>query len=191
MENSYFQNQHIGSVNFNTIPAQTGEYDNCTFENCIFSGFNLSDFSFEECVFKNCDFSNAKITNTAFKTVRFENCKLIGLQFDECNPFLLAFQFIGCQLNLSGFYRVKMKNSFFTDCILHEVDFSETELSGSTFNNCDFSGATFGNTNLEKADLRTSFHFSINPELNNIRKAMFSSENISGLLDKYDIIIEN
>jgi len=182
---------YIADQYFKTFeqPDQTTEYDNCTFENCIFSGFDLSDFSFEECVFKNCDFSNAKINNTAFKTARFEGCKLIGLQFDECNPFLLAFQFIGCQLNLSGFYRVKMKNTFFKECILHEVDFTEAKLTGSTFENCDFTGTMFGNTNLEKVDLTTAFNFIIDPELNQVKGAKFSLQGLPGLLTKYEIKI--
>ena len=189
MQKSYFQDKQFNSVDFTEKPLQLGEYENCTFENCIFTETNISDFSFDECLFKNCDLSNAKNTNTAFKDVQFENCKLIGLQFDACNPFLLGFRFIDCQLNLSSFYQLKIKGTFFKNCILHEVDFTECQLSGSTFDNCDFSGAMFGNTNLKKADFRTSLNFSIDPETNRIKGAKFTMENITGLLDKYDINI--
>ncbi len=74
---------------------------------------------------------------------------------------------------------------------MHEVDFTETNLSGSVFDNCDFTGAVFGNTNLEKADLRTSINFSIDPENNRLSKAKFSLSEITRLLDKYDIEVEN
>jgi len=50
--------------------------------------------------------------------------------------------------------------------------------------------AAFENTILEKADFRTSFNYSIDPEKNRIRKARFSLAGISGLLDKYDIEID-
>lgn len=190
MQKSFFQDTDFNAGNFAEAPLQIAEYDNCTFESCNFSGMDLSDADFEACEFINCDFSNAIIRNTAFKVVKFKSCKLIGLQFDECNSFLLEFQFWDCQLNLSSFYQVKMKATFFQNCMLHEVDFTETELSSSTFKNCDFSGAMFGNTNLEKADLTSSFNFSIDPEMNFRKNARFSTANISGLLDKYQISIK-
>jgi hypothetical protein len=43
---------------------------------------------------------------------------------------------------------------------------------------------------LEQADFRTSIHYSIHPENNKIKKAMFSQSEISGLLDQYGIVIE-
>ncbi len=190
MQKSYFQDNNYNSRDFTKETLQLGEYENCTFTNCIFTNTNLSDFSFEECNFKECNLSNAKILNTAFKSIHFENCKLVGLQFDQCNPFLLGFLFVDCQLNLASFYQLKLKGTFFKNCILHEVDFAETDLTGSNFDDCDFSGAMFGNTNLEQTDFRTSVNFSIDPEMNRIQKAKFSTENVAGLLDKYNIRIE-
>ena len=190
MPKTYIYDKEFTNIDSSENPLLPGEYENCTFVNYIFTETNLSDFSFDACSFKNCDLSNTKITNTAFKEVEFRNCKLIGMQFDECNPFLLAFRFINCQLNLSAFYGLKIRNTYFENCILNEVDFTDTVLSGSTFKNCDFSGAMFGNTNLEKVDFRSSVNFSINPETNRISKAHFSVGNITGLLDKYNIIIE-
>jgi fluoroquinolone resistance protein len=43
---------------------------------------------------------------------------------------------------------------------------------------------------LEKADFRTSNGYSIDPEMNRIKKAKFSLEGVAGLLDKYDIEVE-
>jgi uncharacterized protein YjbI with pentapeptide repeats len=51
-------------------------------------------------------------------------------------------------------------------------------------------GAIFDHTILEKADLRTAYHYSIHPDINRIKKAKFSMANIIGLLDKYDIEVE-
>ena len=39
-------------------------------------------------------------------------------------------------------------------------------------------------------DFKTSYNYSIDPEVNSIKKAKFSLEGISGLLYKYDIVIE-
>jgi len=50
--------------------------------------------------------------------------------------------------------------------------------------------AIFSHTNLERADLRTSYNFTIDPEMNRIRKAKFSLNNLPGLLDKYELDIK-
>jgi uncharacterized protein YjbI with pentapeptide repeats len=76
------------------------------------------------------------------------------------------------------------------ECRMHETDFTECDLTGATFEACDLLNATFVNTILEKADLRRSVHYSIDPEKNKIKKAKFSMPDVSGLLDKYDIHIE-
>jgi hypothetical protein len=52
-------------------------------------------------------------------------------------------------------------------------------------------GSSFENTNLEKADFGTAYNYSINPNLNRIKKAKFSLPAVTGLLDQYDIEITN
>ena len=167
-----------------------GEYEACTFTNCTFADLDLSKIIFTDCTFDNCDLSMSKINNTAFREVHFKNCKLLGLRFDECNQFLLAFRFTGCVLNFASFYKLKLKNAHFTDCKLEEVEFIEADLTKAVFNNCALERAVFDNSILDKVDFRTSFNFSINPEFNSIVKARFSSNGLLGFLDKYDIIVE-
>ena len=92
--------------------------------------------------------------------------------------------------NNPSFFRRSLENTNFKDCSLQEVDFTKSDLTNSTFNNCDLSGAIFENTVLEKSDLRTSFNFSIDPEINQVSEAKFSIAGIVGLLDKYNIEVE-
>jgi uncharacterized protein YjbI with pentapeptide repeats len=73
---------------------------------------------------------------------------------------------------------------------MEEADFSSANLTKTVFNDCDLSAAIFENSNLEEADLSSAFNFSIDPELNNLNKTRFSTQNISGLLNKYNIIID-
>lgn len=47
------------------------------------------------------------------------------------------------------------------------------------------------NTILEKSDFQTSYNYSIDPEINRIKKAKFSFQGAVGLLDKYDIEVED
>jgi uncharacterized protein YjbI with pentapeptide repeats len=78
----------------------------------------------------------------------------------------------------------------FKQCIIHEVDFTDADLCNAVFANCDLMSSTFMNTNLEKANFSTAKNYSINPQLNKIKKARFSVPEITGLLHQYDIVIE-
>jgi uncharacterized protein YjbI with pentapeptide repeats len=98
--------------------------------------------------------------------------------------------FEDCQLNLSSFFKLKLKNTRFIKCSLHEVDFTEADLTSSVFENCDLQRTIFSNTILEKADFRTAFNYSIDPEVNRIKKAKFSLPGVLGLLSKYAIEID-
>lgn len=182
------ENKTFNKVDF-TSQRLTSEYDCCTFTDCNFENTQLTNITFMECEFKNCNLSNVKINVSSFKEVNFINCKLLGVNFNDSNPFLLNFSFTDCDLTLASFYQLKIKNTSFTNCNLTEVDFTETDLSSSSFNNSDLSKAIFENTILEKANLSEAANFIINPELNNIKKAQFSKENIEGLLTHLDIAI--
>lgn len=190
MSKLYIEDKDFKGEDFSQRAPGTGEYENCTFTACSFLHADLSGVIFSGCRFEDCDLSLATLKNTALREIRFKNCKLLGLRFDDCNNFSLALDFETCTLNLSSFYQVKLKNTRFKDCKLVEVDFVETDLSNAVFSECDLSGATFERTLLEGADFRTAFHFSIDPEINRIGKARFSTQNIAGLLHKYNIAIE-
>ncbi|MGZ4037731.1 MAG: pentapeptide repeat-containing protein, partial [Bacteroidia bacterium] len=157
---------------------------------CDFSGADLSDFKFINCNFNGCNLSLARLNKAALRDVTFKDSKLLGLQFDACNPFGLAFSVENCALDHSSFYKSKLKKTIFKNSQLRECDFTECDLSQSVLDNCDLNAAKFERTILEKADLRTSFNYSIDPELNRIKKARFSQSGIAGLLDKYDLDID-
>lgn len=177
------------TIKSSTILAKA-EYDNCHFIQCSFNEINLNNYSFSECVFEACDLSNVTISNTSFKDVQFIQCKLLGLKFEEVNPFLLTVSFHNCTLNFASFYKLTLKSTLFKNCSLHEVDFSGTDLSDSNFDNCDFSASIFDGTILKNVNFRTSFNFSIDPSRNQLTKAKFSKENCLGLLNHLKIDIK-
>lgn len=189
MNKTYIRDTKFQRIDFAKNPITKADHEHCSFNNCNFSNADLAGINFLECEFINCNLSLAKISNSAFRDVKFNDCKLLGLHFNECNEFLFAVEFENCMLNLSSFYKLKLKKTKFKNCSLHEADFTETDLSASVFDDCDLARAIFENTILEKTDFRTSYHYSIDPELNRIKKAMFSKEGIIGLLDRYDIEI--
>jgi hypothetical protein len=50
---------------------------------------------------------------TAFRDIKFKGCKMLGLNFEDCNEFGLSFNFENCSLNHSSFYKIKV---FFNWC---------------------------------------------------------------------------
>lgn len=191
IKTAFVEDEVFTGVNYSVEKLPRGEYENCTFVNCDFSGSDLTGCIFTECEFRECNLSMAKVANTAFKDVGFKACKLVGVHFDSCNQFLLSFSFEDCPLNLASFYKLSIKKTRFTNCGLQEVDFAEADISQSQFTNCDMGGAIFDRTNLEKADLRTSFNYIIDPDNNRLKKAKFALAGLSGLLAKYDIQISS
>ena len=177
-------------VDYTVENLTRGEYEHCRFVNCNFYSGDISHITFRECIFDSCDFSLAKMKNTALNDIHFVGCKLLGVQFEECNQFLLSLDFQNCVLKLAVFYKLKLKKTRFINCNLQETDFTETDLTSALFDNCDMQRAIFHKTILEKADFRTSFLYSIDPEQNRITKAHFSRMGVTGLLDKYKIEIE-
>ena len=83
---------------------------------------------FIDCSFSGCELSNAKLNDTAFRNIQFAGCKMLGLHFENCNPFLLEMSFEDCNLSHASFYQLTLKNSIINNSILHEADFTEADL---------------------------------------------------------------
>ena len=171
------------------IQLEKGEYESCHFTDCAFTGENFSHFVFLDCTFERCDLSSIKVENTSFKDIKYVHCKMLGIPFEHANPFLFQIEIKGCQLNLSSFYQVNLKNTNFNGCSLKEVDFTESNLSDVKMINCDLSQAIFDRTNLQKADFYSSYNFQIDPTNNSVKGARFSKEGALGLLTSFDVLI--
>jgi uncharacterized protein YjbI with pentapeptide repeats len=65
-----------------------------------------------------------------------------------------------------------------------------TDLTGVIFDNCNLHKAVFIDTIANKADFTTSYNFSIDPERNKLKRAIFSEVGLKGLLHKYDLIVK-
>lgn len=184
------EDKHLKGENFTENFLTVARYEKCTFQQCIFLNSSISHCQFVDCEFIDCNLSNVKAFDTAFKNVHFKDCKLTGLHFNRAHEFMLVLHFEQCIMNLCSFYGMKLKKTSFVKCMLREADFREADLTESIFEECNLLQALFENTNLRKADLRSAFNFSIDPIQNKIQKAKFSKENVLGLLDQLDIIID-
>lgn len=190
MPNLYIDGEFFKEKDFTQVNLQLGTYENCHFINCNFLYSNLSGFNFIDCEFVDSNLSMAMLGGTVFNNCTFKACKLTGLRFEHCNEIVFTVYFQDCLLNLSSFYKRKIKQVKFISCLLTEVDFTEADATGALFTNCDLAGAIFNNTILEKANFTTARNYSINPQTNVVKKAKFSLPAVVGLLDAFSIIIE-
>ena len=159
---------------------QHKEFEGCIFKHCDFSNSDFSNNTFLDCEFIDCNLSMWQVANTSLQSVFFKKCKVLGIQFQSCTDFLFQVNFEDCILDYASFANKKMPKTKFVSCSMKEVNFVGTNLTQ----------AVFDHTILEKTDFRTSYNYSIDPEINRIKKARFSILAVSGLLDKYDIDIE-
>lgn len=191
MPTVFFEDKTFDKINYNQQPFPKGEYENCTFSTCDFSNTDLSNVKFISSKFEHCNLSMALLGNTAFKEVVFINSKMLGLRFDHCSTMAFEITVDNCTLNHSSFYKTKIKNTVFKSSQLEEVDFTACDLTSALFDNCNLQKAIFENTILEKVDFTTAYNYSLDPEMNRIKKAKFSLNGLAGLLNKYNIEIDN
>ncbi len=190
MADLFVANEQFAQLDYTKKALPSGEYELCRFIGCDFTKSDLSGSVFYDCEFIDCQLTGVKLMKTAFRDVRFRNCKAEGLHFEHCNDFLFAVSFDTCVLNRSSFYKQKIRNTAFKKSSLQEVDFTGADLTGSDFEACDLRRAVFAHTILEKADFRTAYNYSLDPELNRLSHAKFSLSGIAGLLVKYGVDIE-
>ena len=171
-------------------PLDEAEYQNCTFRDVDLSSADLTGFKFIECDFVGCNLSMATLQGVSLRDTHFADCKMMGLFFDQCNPYSVTFSFNRCILDHSSFYRMNIKRTPFKACSLREVDFSGCDLSGINFDHCDLTGAKIEDAELVDTDFRTAENYTFNLSKNTVKKTKFSQSGLPGLLQEYNIEIE-
>lgn len=168
------------------------EYDisMCTFHRCDFVQTNFIGTKFIDCTFRACNFSQTIVANCSFHNVSFVECPLRGIIFSEINKFLLDWTFDDCMIDLCNFSGLEMKKSHFTRSVIQETDFVNVDLTGSDFSNSDLKGSTFHNANLAKTCFIGAQNYVIDPTVNKLAKAEFSSPEVLSLLSVFDIVIK-
>jgi uncharacterized protein YjbI with pentapeptide repeats len=166
------------------------EFECCKFTDCDFSNCAFQTVTFIDCVFENCNFSGAKINFVAFRTATFNNCKIEDVNFAMCDKLIFEIAFNDCVLDFSKFYALKIKGTNFKNCRLIAVDFMATDLTGVIFDNCDLYRSEFDQAIANKTNFKTSINYTIDPTKTKLKKAVFSLENVKGLLFKHDILAQ-
>lgn len=187
----YFGDRLFSNIDFSEVDFTIGEYDQCTFQLCDFSEIDLSKCKFISCTFRDCNLSMSKLSKTTLCDVEFIGCKILGVDFTLCHDFGLSMSFIQCNLSHSIFEGMKWKKPYFKQCILYETDFTAAHLSGIIFDECDLERTIFSYTNLSNADFYTSYNYDLNPSINQLHGARFSTRGVRGLLTQFKVLIED
>lgn len=187
---AFYQDREFDASDIGAEVLAGSEFENCIFRGCAWAGTDLRKARFTDCLFDDCDLSNAKVEGASFRTVRFIGSKLLGVQFEACNPFLLALAFERCRLDYASFRGLVLKGAAFVSSQLHEADFSGADFSEATFSGSDLAGAVFDGTRLEGADLRDVRNLVLDPQRNRLRGARFSLDGLPGLLERHGIMVE-
>ena len=190
MENQLHENKTFKNFILPEKETSNVEFSKCVFLNCDFSNAIFTSCKFIDCVFTSCNLSMAKLKHCQLNDANFKDCKLLGINFSTCIDFLFVVKFEDCILDYSSFLKKKMIKTTFKNSSLKSVDFSECDLTKSVFANTNLLNAVFNRTNLKEVDFLTAINFTIDPEINTMKKAKFSLHAVSGLLNKYDIQIE-
>ena len=185
----YFLDIEYNSILYNKEDVNFKEFESCTFNYCDFSNCVFLSVTFIDCVFNNCNFHSAKINYVALRTVKFNHCSIKEVNFAMCDKLIFDIAFNHCVLDFSKFYTLKLKGTLFEHCSIIAVDFMNTDLTETIFDFCDLYRSEFDKAIANKANFKTSSNFTINPERTKLKKAIFSIDNLKGLLTKYDIVI--
>lgn len=190
MEVLSHENRTFENISYTGKEVKNREFEACTFIKSDLSNSDFSYTNFIDCKFIDCNLSMMKVNSSSFRNISFDRCKLLGVNFSDCNDFLFSVGFKDCILDYASFSNKKMIKTKFLNTSLKEVSFLNTNLTGSLFEDTNLDRAVFSNCILKEANFLTATNYAIDPELNKLEKAKFSLSGSVGLLSKYKIIIE-
>ena len=185
---------------FNEIEPHQVPVTGCEFEECKFLDCNLSELSFIECRFVDCEFSSCnlnliKLNRTKFFETHFSESKITGVNWTllDWKSYMLSspISFENCDLSFSIFSSLDLREMSIRNCKAHDVDFSESDLSGSDFYLTDFKESNFFRSKLNKCSFAESVNYDINPLECSIEGAQFSSPEVLTLLSPFKIKIDS
>ena len=165
------------------------EFHDCIFKKCDFSNSEFLHCKFIDCEFENCNLSMMKLDGTTLNNALFKHCKILGVNFSKCQDFLFTVRFESCMLDYASFMGKKMLKTYFIKTSLKEVSFTGVNLTGSVFDDTDLMDAVFSQTDLTGVNFTTAYNYMFDPDLNTMKKAVFSLSGVGGLLTKHGIKI--
>lgn len=170
------------------------EFRQCAFAGCTFRETVFRGCKFHSCVFSQCDLSLVRVRDCAFTNARFEDSKVVGINWAEADwprgkSLLASIDFFDCAISYSTFIGLSLRRINIARCVAKDVDFAEADLTRADCTYTDFSNSRFLNTNLTEADFTGATNYSINANLNVLKKTKFSLPEAMSLLHSLDIVL--
>ncbi len=191
-EREYFE-QEFKSLSARGTQVVGVEFNGCVFVRCNFPEATFRACTFQDCEFRECDLSLVRVLDSQFRVTVFKDSRLPGINWTEAawprSRFGKPFDFIRCQLNHATFMGLDLKKIAIQECVAHDVDFSEANLSQADCRKTDFHHSRFWQTNLTEADFTGALEYSISAQLNTLKKTRFSLPEAIGLLYGLDIVL--
>jgi len=189
MQSSIHDNQIFEGISYAEETLRGQEFHDCTFKKCDFSNSEFLSCKFIDCAFEGCNLSMMKLDGTTLNNAVFKQCKILGVNFSKCQDFLFTVRFELCMLDYASFMGKKMLKTHFIKTSLKEVSFTGANLAGSVFDDTDLMDAVFSGTDLTRVNFTTAYNYMFDPDLNVMKKAIFSLNGVGGLLTKHGIKI--
>ena len=174
--------------------VDSAEFHDCVFSRCRMVESILRECRFVGCTFQRCDLSLGQVPETAFFSTRFEHCNLVGIDWTQATWGSVGLgeplAFLESAISHSTFIGLDLKGIQIKDCVAHDVDFREADLSRADFSGTDLADSLFLHTNLAQADLSGALNYRIDPAQNALAGAKFSLPEAMSLLYAMDIVLE-
>jgi len=162
------------------------ECEGCVFSHCVFLNCIFKECRFIDCSFSECTLSAITLNQTIFHEVVFIKSKIIGMDWTKARS-IRGLSFQSSVLDYSNFSYIKHPKLLLKDSAVHEVDFTEADLSDSSFNGSDLHRSVFHHTNLSGSSFAGAYNYAIDPTANKVAKARFSLPEAASLLTSLGI----
>jgi len=191
-----YQQQGFKKVQHGGEEIAGKEFYDCRFMECTFNGATLKNCRFVNCTFQKCDLSLVHLNGSAFRDTTFEKCKVVGINWTEAKwnaktSTLYSVHFVESVLNYSTFIGLNLKGMKLTQCVAHDVDFADADLTRVDARGTDFTDSRFMHTNLTEADFNGAKGYAVVATLNTLKKTKFSLPDALTLLYGLDIVLSD
>jgi uncharacterized protein YjbI with pentapeptide repeats len=192
-ESAEYEDQIFDGLEMAGEEVRAKEFAGCNFVGCSFLETAFVACRFVDCEFVRCDLSLCRVEGCSFTSVKVIDSQAIGVNWTEASwPTRGLFNAIGferCALSHSTFIGLGLRRVEMVDCLTHNADFAEADLTQANCTGTDFEGSRFLHTDLTEADFAGAKNYAIAPNLNVLRKTRFALPEAMSLLYGLDIVL--
>lgn len=162
-----------------------------TFKKCLFQSVKFKKCTFESTIVDHSSFLNCQFIDCSFRGTSFNTCKALGIDW-SLNPSSLGHNltFTGCDLSYSTFNGLKLRDTQFKNCKMHECEFVKVDLKGITFQGSDLLKSKIHKTNLTDCDFRGCINLLLRLEDNSTKGMIIDLTSYIELAEMYGVTVE-